>query len=152
MQRVPASEKQGRRQTSTVLVRVIEEERRQTEGPKRADLRMDTYRASGPGGQHRNKTDSAVRLTHLPTGLVVTATESRSQHENRRVAHERMRTALEDRARDAAASMANDQRREAADEHRTFVWTQWRDEVKTPGGRKARMGAALKGRLGPLVQ
>lgn len=54
----------------------------------------DRYRASGPGGQKRNKTDSAIRLRHLPTGLVVTAVESRSQHENRRRALRRMREAL----------------------------------------------------------
>ncbi len=55
---------------------------------------VETYRASGPGGQHRNRTDSAVRLTHEPTGVTVTATERRSQHENRRVAVWRMRQAL----------------------------------------------------------
>jgi len=54
----------------------------------------DTYRASGPGGQHRNKTESAIRLTHRPTGVVVTATERRSQHENRRRAVERLRKAV----------------------------------------------------------
>lgn len=54
----------------------------------------DRYRASGPGGQKRNKTDSAIRLRHLPTGLIVTAVESRSQHENRRRALRRMREAL----------------------------------------------------------
>ena len=55
---------------------------------------VETYRASGPGGQHRNKRDSAVRLTHKPTGVVVTATERRSQHENRRRAIKRLRKAI----------------------------------------------------------
>jgi len=59
-----------------------------------AECDVHTYRASGPGGQHRNKTDSAVRLAHRPTGVTVTATESRSQHENRRRALRRLRKAI----------------------------------------------------------
>ncbi|MBM4019976.1 MAG: peptide chain release factor-like protein [Planctomycetes bacterium] len=59
-----------------------------------AECAVETYRASGPGGQHRNKTESAVRLTHRPTGVVVTAAERRSQHENRRRAVERLRRAI----------------------------------------------------------
>ena len=64
-----------------------------------AQCRVDTFRAGGQGGQHQNKTESGVRLTHLPTGLVVTARESRSQFKNRKVALARLRTALEKSAR-----------------------------------------------------
>jgi hypothetical protein len=64
-----------------------------------ADCTVETYRASGPGGQHRNKRDSAVRLTHEPTGVSATATERRSQHENRRVAVRRLRKAIAMRVR-----------------------------------------------------
>jgi protein subunit release factor B len=63
------------------------------------DIRVEFYRASGPGGQHRNTTDSAVRLRHLPTGIVVHAAENRSQLRNREVAMERLRLALEKRNR-----------------------------------------------------
>ena len=64
-----------------------------------AECRVETFRAGGPGGQHQNKTESGVRLTHLPTGITVTARDSRSQHRNRRIAVERLRTELEERAR-----------------------------------------------------
>lgn len=66
---------------------------------RESDIRVEFYRASGPGGQHRNTTDSAVRIRHLPTGIVAQASESRSQAQNREVALERLRKALEKRDR-----------------------------------------------------
>ena len=112
VKRVPATESQGRIHTSTATVAVLPELDEIDDIPiNPADLKVDTFRASGAGGQHVNKTDSAIRITHLPTGTVVECQEERSQHKNRARAMSLLKARLLDTERSKQTAEQAESRR-----------------------------------------
>lgn len=110
VQRVPATETQGRVHTSAATVAVLPAPKDIQIEIKASDIRIDTFRASGSGGQHVNKTDSAVRITHMPSGIVTTSSE-KSQHVNRDKAMEQLKIRLYEKERDAADSERSEARK-----------------------------------------
>ena len=159
VQRVPTTESQGRIHTSACTVAVLPEaDEIEAEEINPADLRVDTYRASGAGGQHVNKTDSAVRLTHLPSGIVVECQDERSQHKNRA----RAMSLLQARLLDAKVS---EQATEQAEQRKLLVGSGDRSErIRTynfPQGRVTdhrinltlyKLDEILEGNLDQVVQ
>jgi peptide chain release factor 1 len=157
VQRVPATESSGRIHTSTVTVAVLPEAEDVDVKIDERDVQVDVYRSSGPGGQGVNTTDSAVRLTHLPTGLVVTCQDERSQIKNRAKAMRVLRARLLERAQqEQAAAIAADRRSqvgtgERSERIRTYNFPQGRVSDHRVNLTLHRLPAVLEGDLDELI-
>jgi peptide chain release factor 1 len=157
VQRVPVTESSGRIHTSTVTVAVLPEAEDVDVRIDEKDLKVDVYRSSGPGGQGVNTTDSAVRITHLPTGLVVTCQDERSQLKNRAKALRVLRARLLERAQEEQRSQIAADRRsqvgtgERSERVRTYNFPQGRVTDHRIGLTLHRLPEVLEGDLDELV-
>ena len=158
VQRVPATETQGRIHTSACTVAVLPEADDVSDvviNP--ADIRIDTFRASGAGGQHINKTDSAVRITHLPTGIVVECQDDRSQHKNKAQALSVLAARIRDRqVRESAARTAAERKSligsgDRSERIRTYNFPQGRVTDHRINLTLYKIGQIMEGDLGELV-
>jgi peptide chain release factor 1 len=157
VQRVPATEASGRTHTSTVTVAVLPEAEDVDIKVEEKDLRVDVYRSSGPGGQGVNTTDSAVRITHIPTGLVVTCQDERSQIKNRAKAMRVLKARLLERAQEEqAAAIAADRRSqvgtgERSERIRTYNFPQGRVSDHRIGLTLHKLPAVIEGDLDEVI-
>jgi len=159
VQRVPDTESQGRIHTSACTVAIMPEADEQDEIEiNKADLRVDTFRASGSGGQHVNKTDSAIRLTHLPTGMVVECQDERSQHKNRAKAMAVLQARLNSAQDDAAAQEQSEQRKslvgsgDRSERIRTYNFPQGRVTDHRINLTLYKLAEVMEGSLSEVVQ
>jgi peptide chain release factor 1 len=159
VQRVPATEAQGRIHTSACTVAVMPEPDEAEEVQLNpAELRIDTFRASGAGGQHVNKTDSAIRITHLPTGIVAECQDDRSQHRNKAKAMAVLAARLRDKERSERAAKEAATRKaligsgDRSDRIRTYNFPQGRVTDHRINLTLYKLGQVMDGDLGDLVQ
>ncbi len=158
VQRVPVTESQGRVHTSAAGVLVMPEAEPVDVTLEEKDLRVDVFRSSGPGGQSVNTTDSAVRITHLPTGLVVSCQNEKSQLQNKEQALRILRSRLLAQAEEAAASEASDARRsqvrtvDRSERIRTYNYPENRISDHRTGYKAYHLDQVLDGDLGPVVE
>jgi len=157
VQRVPATESQGRIHTSTVTVAVLPEAEDVDVSIDPADLRIDVYRSSGPGGQSVNTTDSAVRITHIPSGTVVQCQDEKSQHKNKAKAMKVLRSRILQREQERAADARASERRaqvgtgERSEKIRTYNFPQSRVTDHRAGVTLHRLGEIVEGELDELL-
>jgi peptide chain release factor 1 len=157
VQRVPVTESQGRVHTSAAGVLVMPEAEPVDVTLDEKDLRIDVFRSSGPGGQSVNTTDSAVRITHLPTGLVVSCQNEKSQLQNKEQALRILRSRLLQAAEEAASAEASDARRlqvrtvDRSERIRTYNYAENRISDHRTGYKSYNLDQVLDGDLGPVV-
>lgn len=158
VQRVPETESGGRVHTSTVTVAVLPEAEAVDIEIDPSDLEIDTYRASGAGGQHVNKTSSAIRITHLPSGMVVTCQDQRSQHKNREKAMQVLRARLyEQEVEKQHANIANNRRDQVgtgdrSERIRTYNFSQGRVSDHRINMTVYQLDKVLEGELEPFIK
>jgi peptide chain release factor 1 len=158
VQRVPVTESQGRIHTSAAGVWVMPEAEEVEVSIDPNDLRIDVYRSSGPGGQSVNTTDSAVRITHLPTGTVVSCQNEKSQLQNKDSAMRVLRARLHQLAMDEAAAAASDARRsqvrtvDRSERIRTYNFPENRVSDHRTGYKAYNLDIVLGGELDPVVE
>jgi peptide chain release factor 1 len=159
VQRVPETESQGRVHTSACTVAIMPEADELDEiDINKGDLRVDTFRASGSGGQHVNKTDSAIRLTHLPTGLVVECQDERSQHKNKARAMSLLSARLKNAQEEAAANDIAEERRslvgsgDRSERIRTYNYPQGRVTDHRINLTLYKLNEVMEGQLTEVVQ
>ena len=157
VQRVPETESQGRIHTSTVTVAVLPEAEEVDVEINPADLQVDTFRSSGAGGQHINKTESAIRITHIPTGTVVECQDERSQHKNRDKAMKILRSRILEAEREKQANEIAGERKlqvgtgDRSERIRTYNYPQGRMTDHRIGLTLYKLEAILNGSLDELV-
>jgi peptide chain release factor 1 len=157
VQRVPATEASGRIHTSTVTVAVLPEVDDVEVDFNPKDIRIDTYAASGPGGQHVNKTESAIRVTHFPTGIVVTCQDEKSQHKNKEKALKVLKARLFEHEKNKQEESIAQNRRsqvgsgERSEKIRTYNFPQNRVTDHRLSGRNFNIGFVIDGDLDELV-
>jgi peptide chain release factor 1 len=159
VQRVPATESQGRIHTSACTVAILPELDELTDiDLNPADLKIDTFRASGAGGQHVNKTDSAIRITHLPTGVVVECQDERSQHKNRARAMSLLKAKLLQAERDRQTTAQAENRRslvgsgDRSERIRTYNFPQGRVTDHRINLTVYKLDTVMEGDLDPVIQ
>ena len=159
VQRVPETESQGRIHTSACTVAILPEaDEVDAVEINKADLRVDTFRASGAGGQHVNKTDSAVRITHLPSGIVVECQDERSQHKNRARAMSLLQARLLSSAQDQQAAEQAEERRnlvgsgDRSDRIRTYNFPQGRITDHRINLTLYKLAEVMEGDLGVVIE
>jgi peptide chain release factor 1 len=157
VQRVPATESQGRIHTSAVTVAVLPEAEEVDVDIRPEEIKVDVYRSSGPGGQSVNTTDSAVRVTHLPSGLVVTCQDEKSQHKNKAKALKVLRARLLDLKREEQQDKISEERKgqvgtgDRSERVRTYNYPQGRLTDHRIGLTLYRLESILQGEIGEII-
>ena len=158
VQRVPKTESQGRVHTSAATVVVMPKLEMEDVDIKKSDLKIDTFRASGAGGQHVNKTESAIRITHLPTGTVSESQDGRSQHKNKEIAMTQLLRRIQEQKREEHENKLASKRKslvgtgDRSDKIRTYNYPQNRVTDHRIGLTLYNLDQIVEGQVGPIIE